>query len=391
MKRFRPFIIAAVALLVVIVGAFILFNQTTTTEVNITTNDPSARVSVSTPQRPDQIVRVGSTTVNLSAGDYTIKVTKGDQETRTLITVTQGQPQTINLPLTPVRGGDFVAAFAGANLNTSKDSLTFIWNDYGQLLRLPAGGGDATTVVNAELSEAFWINQTQGYIRDSADVYNFFDGQRLHPLPYGVDPDTFSATASGAVAYGNQAKIIVRPSSEAAPIFEFDYPAGQLQTRIGPQDYVLAFDIDIDPETNSEQQPPTIFKAGKKVDAASERIKDLLINGAAWSPDGNVLALNTGGGLFLLDLHTNNLTRLSQEASVVPEGAVWSGNNTLFYIHDAKLWRVTMSSQPVWTKLANINDSVGVLGPLAISPDNKIYFSTNNARLQGTIFRVNLE
>ncbi|HEU5187241.1 MAG TPA: hypothetical protein VFT87_01930 [Candidatus Saccharimonadales bacterium] len=391
MRRFRPLIIALAAIIALIVGALMLFNRATTTEIKITTNEASARITVGTPERPEQIVRVGSTTVTLGAGDYTVKVQKDDQETRTLITVVQGQPQTVDLPLTPVKGGDFVGAFAGSNLNASKDGLTFIWSDYGQLLRLPAGGGTATPLIDAEVSEAFWINETQGYIRDSSDVYNFFDGQRLRPLPYNVSPNTFSATASGAIAYGDQTKVFVRPSSEAAPVFEFEYPAGQLQTRIGAQDYVLVFDIDVGPETSAEQQKPAIFKAGKKVDSASERIQNLLINGATWSPDGNVLALNAGEGLFLLDLRTNTLARLSQEASVVPEGVVWQGSDTLFYIQDARLWRVSLSNRPMWTKLANINDSVGLLGPLAVSPDNKVYFSTNNARLQGTIFRVNVE
>lgn len=390
MRKLRPFIIAGIVLLIVVIGSLVLFNRATTTEIRITT-DALAQVIIGTTEQPEQITRIGSTTVHLNAGDYTVRIKKDDQETRTLITVVQDQTQTVDVPLTPVKGASYVGAFAGSNLNAAKDTVAFIWNDYGELLRLPAEGGTATTLIDAEMSEAFWINETQGYIRDSADVYYFFDGQRLQALPYNISPNTFSATASGTVAYSDRGKIFVRPNSTASPTFEFDYPAGQAQTRIGAQDFVLAYDIEVGAETSTSQQPPTIFKAGKKIEAASELIKNLLINGATWSPNGDMLALNTGEGLFLLDTRTNTLKRLTQEPSVVPEGVVWANNDTLFYIQDAALWRTTLGERTVWTKLANINDSVGVLGPLAVSSDNKVYFTTNNAQLQGTIFRVNLE
>ena len=389
--QIRRIIVIAVAVLIVGIAATTLFNTLTTTEVTIKTNGTNAKIVIGNTSDPDVATRFGTSTVRLRAGTYTVRVATEGQESRALLTVQQGKSTTLEVNTVPLKGSEYVAPFAGSYLRANKDTIKFINNDYDQLLQLSTAGGNSQAVNPGAFSQALWIDDTKAYLLDTAGNYHFLDNTQATILPFPIDRGGLSTTGSGAIAYTRGQTIFMRPSAFAAPSAQFSISALQPIVALGPQDYMLVYDVGIGSDTSIEQAAPQIFKADKKIDALSDLVKNLVIAGAVWSADGNKLALSAAEGLYVLDVTTNTLKLLYQQTPDNPESIVWSDANTLLYFLEGVLWQVNISESTVWTKLAHVNESVGFLGPLTLSPDKKIYYSTNNAKLQGTIFKISLE
>lgn len=389
--QIRKIIIIAIAAIIIIVAATTLFNILTTTEVTIKTNDKSAKVVIGNTTDPDVATRFGTATVRLKPDTYTVRVTKDGQETRGLLVVKLGQPKAVELNLVPLKGSEYVAPYAANYLRATKDTVKFINNSYNQLIQIPAAGGTSQFINSGEFTRALWVDDTKAYVQDTAGDYYFLDGAQATILPFPIDSDSLSTTNSGAIAYTYGQTVFMRPSAFADPSVQFDVKALQPIVSLGSQDHLLVYDVGIGSDSSIDQAPPQIFKAGKKNDAASDLIKTLVVAGAAWSPDGNKLAVSASEGLYVLDLTANTLNLLYEQPPDNPESIVWSDANTLLYFLEGLLWQVKTGETTIWTKLAHVNESVGFLGPLTLAPDRKIYYSTNNARLQGTIFRVTLE
>lgn len=388
--RLRKILIITAGAIVVIIAILLIFNTATTVDVTIKTNNQQAKVVIGTAGDPDVTQGRGTMTTRLNPGTYTVKVTHDNQETRGLLTVKTDQENTIQLDLVPPKDTFLIASFAGSNLRATNDAIKFIWSNYNQLTQIPQEGGDSVRINLVEYSQAVWIDDTHAFLQDTGGIYYYFDGQQKN-LPYGVDPNTLSVAPSGAVAYVQDQTAYVRPNAFAEPSAQFTIEATQPQTVLGPQGHVLVYDLDVGPESSTESHIPEIFKDGKKITAASDAIKNVTITGGAWSPDGTKLALSAGDGLYVLDIATNSLTPLYEQMPDNPESIVWSSNDTLLYLLENTLWQVNVGQTKSWVKLAHIEQSLGIVGPLALSPNKKVFFSTNTSLLEGGIFSVSLE
>lgn len=388
--QLRKIIIIIAGIILFFVVLVVIFNTSTTAEVTIKTNNQQAKVVVGTAEDPDVGSGSGDTSLRLTPGTYTIRVTHKDQETRALIAVKTGQTNAVELNLTSPKKPSEIAPFAATNMRATNEALTFIWGQYNQLAQLPEGSSVSTRLNKGEFEQAVWVNDAQAFLLDTGGVYYYFDGQPK-TLPYGIDPYTLSTAASGAVAYAQEQNVFVRPSAFAEPTAQFITKATQPQTALGSQGHVLVYDLDVGPESSSEPPTPEIFKDSTKVEKASELIRDLAITGASWSPDGKKLALSATEGLYVLDVTTDTLNLLYKQMPDNPESIVWRTNDTLLYLLENTVWQVALGQTTTWVKIAHVDQPLGVVGPLALSPNGRIYFSTNTSLLQGAIFTTSLE
>ena len=393
MNTKKAIILGTLGSILIALASLWLINFLITEQVTVSASDPAAEIFIGQLGKSSEKKGNGSASLRLPPGSYNVQITKDGQETLTTFDLKKGSPVNLELKLEKLASAQHFANFAANNLLATNETVQFVWPGYNKLVILEPKTGFLKPINGAsgEYVEAIWVSSQQAYLRTANDTYRFFDGASTKQLPYSILPGSLSVASDGKVFYIDSGKVLVRPSAFANIEYEFEFSATQPVLVGGPQDRLLIYDTVIGAESSDEQAQPEVFIGKARSESATAALNNFDITGAAWSPNGSKLAISAADGLYVIDIESSKVTRLYNSYITHPETITWQDNDKLIFFMDQKIWRVSTNSNPIWTKLSQVDGSVNPADSFAISPDGKkLHFSTATSTLEGQIFTIPL-
>jgi len=388
-------IITIVSVIIIgIVGLIVILailDFLSTEQVTVKSNNPNAEIFVDTLDKPQESKGKGSVSLRLKPGSYNIRITEGNNETRSAFELKKGSPLNIDLPISSAKEPKQFASYAANNIVATSTGISFIWPGYNKLVSLKNGNSVLQQMGNGEYVNAAWVDENHAYIQDAQDVYHYLSDTTLKQLSYTPQAGTLKTASDGKVAYIENGNIFIRPSAFAEPEYKLDTSAIQPEIALGAKNKVLIYDTSIDSEASDQQVAPEIYFGTEKQEKLTNSISKLLIGGASWSPDGSKLAISAADGLYSLDAN-GNLQLLYKNYITHPQTITWQNENQLIFLLDQTIWQIQLGEFPIWTKLAHINQSVNPTDSFALTKDgSSLYFSSAASQLEGSVYSINLK
>ncbi|HSE29109.1 MAG TPA: hypothetical protein VLA77_00810 [Candidatus Saccharimonadales bacterium] len=398
----RKIIIFVIVAVVLVAIGFFAYNFFTTEQVNIKSNSQNAKVSIYTLQNQVVDSKNAPYSTRLKPGIYSVVVTDNQKETRSIFTLKQGTPVDLTLDLVDVKSPKKIAPYSSKYIFADENFLNFIRKDVNQLDRLTFGEKYLKELSQGSYSQAYWANADQAILTDTANKSHYYDFGTISPLGYKItNPGTISFLGD-SLAYIEQKVVYIRPTITAAPVVEVPVRFLQPQLSLGPNNQFVVFEtgVFVDETEGEEGQAqselsnatPEIYSGNERLQKQSDALKNYVIDGATWSPDGQKLAFSAGDGIYIMDINTSSIRQLYLSYTTHPQSIKWLDEQTLIYFLDQGIWKITLNETPTWNLLAKVEGSLGWSAPLSLSPSKKeIYYSSDELQSSNdAVYQIDL-
>ena len=359
-KRLKKFSLIALAIVLLGVFSYWLYNYLTTASITIKASSASDYVSITPVSNGvsvpgSTIYAKASLTKRVKYGDYVISVFNHSNHLDRYIVVNSSSQRTYALALVsysvvpqPVFGG------AVNSVSASSTQISFI-DSLGRLGTINTNNSLSYPYGLYRLVAGSWINPSVGLVDDNNNSIYLVDGGKAKKLslPFKQNgAERFSISNSGSIYISNGNRLYLGSVSNPALMPLYTASGNIIQISASDQGVILLVGNN---NNSAEPQGSLVFISGNKVTKSN-----ISATYAYVSPDKQLIAAKTSSGINIYSSTLDFLYAVPSSSSST--SFVWGNAGSLYYSRGGTLWQYSTDNEEAYqiTQTPGQNEITGI-------------------------------